>query len=102
MNPMNEVVINAASWTLIGVGCFFLIVGGIGALRMPDFYTRAHAVGLIDTLGVLAPLAGLALQMGMVQATLKVVLILLLLLVTVPTTTHAIARAARHHRGDES
>ena len=26
-------------------GVFFVIVGGIGLLRMPDLYTRMHVVG---------------------------------------------------------
>ena len=97
MTPVTEMVINVVSWVLLVGGCFFLLVGGIGILRLPDFYARTHAVSLIDTLGVLLPLTALALQMGWVQSTFKVVLIFLFLLITSPTTTHAIARAARHH-----
>ena len=98
---MADLILNVASWLLLGAGCFFLLAGGIGILRLPDFYTRTHAVSLIDTLGVMLPLAALALQMGWTQSTLKVVLISLFLLITVPTTTHAISRAARHHDRDK-
>ena len=96
MNLPIEMMADAASWVLVAAGCFFLLAGGIGVLRLPDFYTRTHAAGLIDTLGLMLPLAVLALQMGATQGALKVVLILLLVVLTVPTTTHAIARAARH------
>ncbi len=90
-------IVDVVSWVLVVAGCFFLLAGGVGILRLPDFYTRIHAAGLIDTLGVLLPLIALVLQMGMVQSVFKVALIALFLLVTVPTTTHAISRAARHH-----
>ncbi len=94
---MTEMALDITSWVLLGAGCLFLFAGGVGMLRLPDFYTRTHAVGLIDTLGVLLPLVALALQMGWVWSTFKVALIFLFLLITTPATTHAIARAARHH-----
>ena len=30
---------------LVAAGAFFLLVGSIGVVRLPDFYTRIHAVG---------------------------------------------------------
>ena len=56
--------IDIASWVLLVVGGLFCIVGGIGLLRMPDFYTRVHAASVTDTLGVGLILFGLALQAG--------------------------------------
>ncbi len=94
---MIETVLYVSGWVLLVTGCLFLLAGGVGMLRLPDFYTRTHAAGLIDTLGVALPLAVLAVQMGLVQGAGKVVLILLFLLVTAPVTTHAITRAARYH-----
>jgi multicomponent Na+:H+ antiporter subunit G len=82
------------SWLTLLSGVFFLIVGGIGALRMPDFYTRLHAAGITDTMGAALIVLGLVVQGGWTQITLKLILILLFLWVTSPTATHALARAA--------
>jgi len=87
-----------ASWILLVTGGLFSIVGGIGLLRMPDFYTRVHAASVTDTLGVGLILLGLALQSGWTLVTAKLVVIGLLIFFTSPTATHALAKAA-HERG---
>ncbi|MCI3953363.1 MAG: sodium:proton antiporter, partial [Burkholderiales bacterium] len=56
--------IDIASGVLLVVGGLFCIVGGVGLLRMPDFYTRVHAASVTDTLGVGLILLGLVLQAG--------------------------------------
>ncbi len=45
-------------------GAFFLLVGSIGLIRLPDFYTRNHATGKSDTLGIMLVLFGLILIEG--------------------------------------
>ena len=60
---------------LVASGVFFLLVGAIGLLRFPDFYTRMHAAGKCDTLGSLLVLLGLALYQGVDLASLKILLI---------------------------
>lgn len=79
---------------LILTGCFFVIAGALGVLRMPDFYTRMHAAGMTDTLGAEFVLFGLMLQTGFSQSTLKLLLVALFLFLTSPTASHAIANAA--------
>ena len=44
---------------LIAGGAFFAIVGGIGLLRLPDFYSRCHAAGMTDSAGAAGILVGL-------------------------------------------
>lgn len=78
---------------LVG-GALFLFVSCVGLLRLPDFYTRAHAVGKAETLGSMLILAGLALHNGAELSSLKLLLILLVIAVTNPTATHALTRAA--------
>ncbi len=75
-------------------GVFFLLLGAVGILRFPDFYTRMHAAGKCDTLGVLLTFLGLAIYEGFSLASAKLLLIALFLFLTSPTATHAIARAA--------
>lgn len=78
---------------LIAGGVFGLI-GGIGLLRFPDFYTRLHAAGITDTLCALLIVLGLVISAGFSLLTLKLLLILLFLLFTAPVATHALARTA--------
>jgi multicomponent Na+:H+ antiporter subunit G len=79
---------------LIVSGVFFLMVSSIGLLRLPDFYTRNHAVGKSETLGAMLVLSGLAVYNGWALSTVKVLLIALFVLIANPSATHAIARAA--------
>jgi multicomponent Na+:H+ antiporter subunit G len=75
-------------------GAVFLLVSCVGLLRLPDFYTRAHAVGKAETLGSMLILSGLALYNGAVLSSVKLLLILTIIAVTNPTATHALTRAA--------
>lgn len=86
--------LDAASWLLLGAGGFFCVVGGLGLLRMPDFYTRMHAASVTDTLGAGFMLAGLALQAGLTLVTVKLAVVGLLIFFASPTATHALAKAA--------
>ena len=89
-----SVLIDIASWALLLAGSFMVIVGGIGVVRMPDFFTRLHPSGLIDTTGAALIVAGLILQAGFTQTSIKLALIVVFLLFTSPTATHAVAQAA--------
>jgi multicomponent Na+:H+ antiporter subunit G len=86
--------IDAASWVLLVAGGLFCIVGAVGLLRMPDFYTRVHAASVTDTLGAGLILLGLILQAGLTLIAAKLVIIGLLIFFTSPAATHALARAA--------
>lgn len=78
---------------LVG-GAMFLFVSCVGLLRLPDFYTRAHAVGKAETLGSILILVGLAVYNGPALSSFKLLLILIIIAVTNPTATHALTRAA--------
>jgi multicomponent Na+:H+ antiporter subunit G len=86
--------IDIASWILLVTGGLFSIIGGIGLLRMPDFYTRVHAASVTDTLGAGLILLGLILQAGWTLVMAKLVVVGLLVFFTSPAATHALARAA--------
>lgn len=77
------------------LGSLFVFVGGVGAVRFPDVFTRIHAAGITDTMGTLLVLIGCALYAGPTLAAIKVVGILVFLLLTGPTATYALANAAR-------
>jgi multicomponent Na+:H+ antiporter subunit G len=65
-------------------------------MRMPDFYTRLHAVSKAETLGVLCTLAAVALSEGVSLVTVKVGFVAIFLFMSNATSTHAIGRAALH------
>lgn len=91
---MTAVALDIASWVFLIAGALLAVVGGIGMLRLPDFFTRMHAASVTDTGGMLLILLGLALQAGWSLVTAKLALIALFLLFTSPTATHALANAA--------
>jgi multicomponent Na+:H+ antiporter subunit G len=83
-----------ASWILLVAGGSFCVVGAIGLLRMPDFYTRVHAASITDTIGVGLLLLGMMLQAGLTLVTVKLGIIGLLVFFGSPTATHALVKAA--------
>ena len=87
-------VADVAGWLLLGAGGFFCIVGGVGLVRMPDFYTRMHAASVIETLGAGLILLGLMLQAGLTLVAVKLLMVGVLIFFASPTATHALARAA--------
>jgi multicomponent Na+:H+ antiporter subunit G len=89
-----SLILDIASWALLVTGGLFVFIGGIGALRMPNFYTRVHAASLTDSMGSILILAGIMLQSGLSLATVKLLAILGFLLLTGPTATYALANAA--------
>jgi multicomponent Na+:H+ antiporter subunit G len=89
-----ESLVDALSFALLAAGGFFCVVGAVGALRMPDFYTRLHAVSVIETLGAGLILGGLLLQAGVTLVAAKLLILGLLIFFASPTATHALARAA--------
>lgn len=93
---MIELIVDFLSWVLLLTGGLFLLAGGIGLLRLPDFFTRVHAAGVTDTMGAGAILLGLMLQAGLTQVSIKLVLIIVFMLFTSPTASHALAQAALH------
>jgi multicomponent Na+:H+ antiporter subunit G len=79
---------------LIVLGLFFLVVGSIGMLRLPDVFTRAHALSLTDSVGASFVLAGLAIYEGFGMNFLKIVVVLALIILLNPVIAHATIRAA--------
>jgi len=91
---MSELVLDVLSWILLCLGGGFVLIGGIGTLRLPDFYTRLHAASLTDTMATILIFPGIMLQAGFSLAALKLAAIMLFLLLTGPTASYALANAA--------
>lgn len=84
---------------LIGLGVVFFAGGAVGTIRLPDFYSRLHAAGMLDTMGLLLTMSGLALYAihdftgANLLSALKIILIVIFIFITSPTATHAIVDA---------
>jgi multicomponent Na+:H+ antiporter subunit G len=89
-----ELLLDIGSWVLMSAGGVFVFIGGLGALRMPDLYTRMHAASVTDTIGPTLIIGGIILQAGLTLASIKLVAILLFLLITGPTASNALASAS--------
>lgn len=91
---MIDIVLDILSWILLSLGGACVLIGGIGGLRLPDFYTRIHAASLTDSMATILIFVGIMLQSGFSLATMKLLAIMLFLLLTGPTATYALANAA--------
>lgn len=94
MTEMADQILDILSWALLIGGSIFILIGVIGMLRLPDVFARMHGASLIDTMGILLILTGLAIQSGWTLVTIKLVLIIVFVFYTSPTSTHALAQAA--------
>ena len=88
-------ILDIASGALLAAGSVFILIGTLGLIRLPDFYTRLHAAGITDTLGAELILIAMMLQAGFSLITVKLIMISLFIFFTSPTATHAVANAAR-------
>jgi multicomponent Na+:H+ antiporter subunit G len=87
-------MLDVLSWVFISGGLFFMIVGTLGLLRMPDVLTRLHAAGMTDTMGAGLLILGMCLQAGINLVLVRLIFVYAFLLFTSPIGTHALARAA--------
>ncbi len=84
---------------LMVIGLIFFTGGSVGILRLPDFYTRLHPAGKLDTAGHVLTMAAMALYTLQefsgqhLQTAMKIMLIVVFVFFTSPTATHAIIDA---------
>ncbi len=92
-------VLNSVVIVVLGFGLLFFFAGAVGILRFPDFYSRLHPAGKLDTMGLLMTMSAMALYtlqpltLMAVLTSLKIMLIVVFVFITSPTATHAIVDA---------
>ncbi|MEF8791163.1 MAG: monovalent cation/H(+) antiporter subunit G [Haloarculaceae archaeon] len=79
----------------VGVGLFFLVVGTVGLVRLPDVYNRMHATSKATTLGAASIFLAGFVYFGPRGAGLVSLVGIVFLFVTAPTGAHMISRAAQ-------
>ena len=75
-------------------GLGFFIAGSVGLLRLPDLFSRLHALTKADNVGLGLLVTGLALLDGTVMTALKLLLIWLLVMAGSAASAHLIAQQA--------
>ncbi len=92
-------------WIVSGallIGAFFVLVGSIGLLRLPDFYSRLHAPTKATTLGVGSMLFASVVHLAARnEGSLHEVLVMLFLFISAPVSAYMLVKAALHLAGAE-
>jgi multicomponent Na+:H+ antiporter subunit G len=84
---------------LLIFGLVFFTGGAVGILRFPDFYSRLHPAGKLDTMGSLSMLVALALfnlhhlSLATILTSVKIIIILVFVFISSPTAIHGIVDA---------
>ena len=84
---------------LLLCGLIFFTGGAVGIIRFPDFYSRLHPAGKLDTMGSLFTMIALALfklhhfSFGNLLTSLKIILIMVFVFISSPTAVHGIVDA---------
>ncbi|WP_200279612.1 monovalent cation/H(+) antiporter subunit G [Rhabdochromatium marinum] len=89
------------SVTLIICGLIFFAAGTLGLLRLPDLFSRLHALTKADNLGLGLVMLGLLPLAPSLWHALELVLIWLLVLLSGATGAHLIAKRALHDDGED-
>jgi len=92
---MTTTVQAAVVVALVVVGSFFLLVGTVGLLRLPNVYNRMHATSKAATLGASSILLAATVYFGPRGAGLTSLVGIVFLFFTAPTGAHVISRAAQ-------
>jgi multicomponent Na+:H+ antiporter subunit G len=91
---MMEMIIPFLSSLCLFIGIVALLIGSIGLVRLPDVYSRMHAVGMMDTAGIGFLILGMMLHAGLTLVTVKLAFIGIFLFFTSPIAGHAVMQAA--------
>lgn len=87
-------MIDIISAALIVIGGAFMLLAGVGILRMPDLFMRMQAATKAATLGAGCMLLAVAVHFGELTVVARALLVIAFILLTAPVAAHMIARAA--------
>tara|TARA_B100001996_G_C18642719_1_gene586237 strand:- start:286 stop:624 length:339 start_codon:yes stop_codon:yes gene_type:complete len=90
-----EILANIISFLFILLGSILILIGSIGLLRLPDVFSRIHAVGMIDTAGIGFIIFGLLIYSGFTIVSIKLLILGCVLIFTSPIAGHAVAISAK-------
>jgi len=85
---------NQLSGVLLLVGAFFMLLAGLGVLRLPDVFMRLQAATKASTLGIACIMLAVAIHFQDIAITTRALLVIAFFFLTAPVGAHMIARAA--------
>ena len=77
------------SGILLALGTLALLVGALGLVRLPNLFSRIHAVGMMDTAGVAFITLGMLIHEGFSLISVKLAVVGIFLFFTGLIATHA-------------
>ena len=89
-----ELLLAWLSGILLALGTLALLVGALGLVRLPNLFSRIHAVGMMDTAGVAFITLGMLIHEGFSLISVKLAVVGIFLFFTSPIATHAVAQVA--------
>ena len=93
-----EMLLSWLSGISLLLGTAALIVGALGLVRLPNLFSRIHAVGMMDTAGAAFITLGMLIHEGFSLISVKLAVVGVFLFFTSPIATHAVAQVA-HRSG---
>jgi multicomponent Na+:H+ antiporter subunit G len=90
-------------WTtaiFLFAGTLFMFLGALGILRMPDIFMRMQHSAKASTAGIIFTYLAVAIDFGLLDITIRVLLVILFIFITVPISTHLLARAV-YYKGEK-
>lgn len=95
---MNDWIMEIFALMFICMGLFFMALGSVGIIRLPDSYHRLHAVTKCSTLGLMGLLLGAMFHLGTPSVVTKGMLIIVFTFVANPVGSHMLGKAALRAR----
>jgi multicomponent Na+:H+ antiporter subunit G len=93
-----EMLLSWLSGGSLLLGMAALLVGALGLVRLPNLFSRIHAVGMMDTAGVAFITLGMLIHEGFSLVSVKLAVVGVFLFFTSPIATHAVVQVA-HRSG---
>ena len=83
-----------ATVILMALGAAFMLLAGLGLVRMPDLFNRMQAATKASTLGAFFMMVAAIVHFGTLDVAVRATLVVVFLFVTAPVAAHALSRAA--------
>jgi multicomponent Na+:H+ antiporter subunit G len=94
-------MIDALAVLAIFSGLFFFLSGSIGLLRLPDLFTRLHALAKADNVGLALVALGVIMLEPSLINDIKIAIIWLLVMAASAISSHLVARHALREKRDD-
>lgn len=83
-----------ATVVFMGLGASFMLLAGLGLVRMPDLFNRMQAATKGSTLGAVFMMLAAMVHFGTLDVIVRALLVVVFLFITAPVAAHALSRAA--------